>query len=174
MRAPAIALVALGATFLLSPAGAEPPSPGAGRYELQPAEGGFVRLDRETGATAFCAAKGDGYACSPAADAGSSHDKTFLEKAPPDGDAVARLEARVAALEAQIKTLSRPVPGLPPVPPLPPETATPKDPRAGELPSDDQIDRFANMVERMVRRLKKLGEDLAKDDPAPPSDSGRL
>lgn len=123
-----------GAVRAQSPAAAE-------RYELKPVEGGFLRLDRETGLTALCKPSGDGYACRPSAEGKSA-----------DAAMIAALEARVAALEAKVKVLSGD-----------PAVGKPADPTLG-LPSDEQVDRVAGFLERALKRLKKIAEEAQKDD----------
>lgn len=133
------------------PAGAE--TPRADRFEMKPVDGGFLRLDRDTGATAFCSAAGDGYACRPASEGGAGSQAE-----------IKRLEARVAALEEQVRTLGA---GLPPVPALPKDGPVPKDEQQSlNLPTDKQIDDLASFFERAVRRMKKLAAELEKDAPA--------
>lgn len=61
------------------------------RYTLEKAEGGFVRLDRQTGAIALCKEADGSLTCRMAAD----------ERAAYDAD-LARLEKRVEALEAKL------------------------------------------------------------------------
>ena len=39
-----------------------------GRYNMQPADGGILRLDTETGAMSMCAKRGSGYSCEPVHD----------------------------------------------------------------------------------------------------------
>lgn len=145
-----IGAVALSAS-LGGPAGAE--TLRADRFEMKPVDGGFLRLDRDTGATAFCSASADGYACTPAGEdrAGSQAEIT-------------RLEARVATLEEQVRTLGA---GLPPTPALPKDGSAPKDEQQSlNLPTDKQIDDLASFFERAVRRMKKLATELEKDAPA--------
>lgn len=61
------------------------------RYSLERSEGGFVRLDRQTGAVTLCTEADGALTCRMAAD----------ERAAYDAD-LARLEKRVEALESQI------------------------------------------------------------------------
>ena len=70
-------LLALGAAAVLAgpvfvgPAPAETPptsAPDAGRYSMTPADGGFLRLDKATGAVAFCTAKDGLSLCRAGAD----------------------------------------------------------------------------------------------------------
>lgn len=65
--------------------------PVAGRYQLQPVEGGVVRLDTATGAMALCKAGAGALDCAPVA---------------PQAD-VASLSARVAALEREVSALKK-------------------------------------------------------------------
>ena len=46
--------------------------PRPGRYTMTPADGGFVRLDTETGSMALCAKRGDQWSCDPMPDAQAS------------------------------------------------------------------------------------------------------
>jgi hypothetical protein len=107
-----------------------------------------MRLDRQTGATAFCKPSGEGYACRPTDEAPGA-----------EGGEIARLKDRVAALEAKI---AGPAPG----------EAVPKPgSRSSEegvlrLPSQEEVDRVAGFLERTMRRFKKFAEDLQRDDEA--------
>lgn len=65
--------------------------PSADRYSLEKSEGGFVRLDRQTGAVALCTEAQGTLTCRMAAD----------ERAAYDAD-LGRLEQRVEVLEKQI------------------------------------------------------------------------
>lgn len=139
------------------PAGAD--TPRIDRYALTPADGGFLRLDRETGATAFCATAGDGYACRP----------TKEEKALGSGGREGRLEARVAELEAKVKRLED---GLPPQPSAKDGPLT-RDDQTLRLPTDEEIDKIAGFFERAMKRMQRFAESLARD-PAPEPDQQRL
>ncbi|MGA0534000.1 hypothetical protein [Hansschlegelia sp. KR7-227] len=149
MRALFVAALAFSAA-MTAPARADPPA--KDRYELTPGEGGFMRRDRETGATSFCAPSADGYACGPTAEAAKA-----------GGDAIARLEKRVAALEAKLAATP-----LPAVPPLPKE-----EPRL-QTPTDAEIDKLADFIERAARRLKRFAEEMQKEEPPAAPDRQRL
>src|SRR5689334_20249159 len=45
---------------------------GSGRFTIAPTDGGFLRLDRQTGAVAICAKKADEWACRPVDDKAES------------------------------------------------------------------------------------------------------
>lgn len=132
MRAPMIA------AFALLAAG---PALAADHYEFRAAEGGFLRLDRGTGAASFCSASGDGYACRPATG-------TELLGASPASE----IEKRVAAMEERLRKLE----GAPPRA----QGAT------AEAPTDEQIDRAAGFVRKALKRLKELAEEIQRDDEA--------
>jgi hypothetical protein len=136
------AAAAIGGAAIVSSAWAEPPA--AERYELKPVDGGFLRLDRQTGLTSLCAPAGDGYACRPAAEGGSA-----------DAAMVAQLEKRVAELEAKVRALSADRPSSL-------KSGAPRDPTL-DLPTDEQVDRVASFLERAMRRFKKLATDVERD-----------
>lgn len=68
--------------------------PVAGRYQLQPVEGGVVRLDTATGQMTMCRAGAGALDCTEAASGGGAM-------------AVAALKARVDALERQVAALRK-------------------------------------------------------------------
>ncbi|RXF68456.1 hypothetical protein [Hansschlegelia zhihuaiae] len=136
------AAAAIGGAAIVSSAWAEPPP--ADRYELKQVDGGFLRLDRQTGMTSLCAPAGDGYACRPTAEGGSA-----------DAAMVAQLEKRVAELEARVKALS-------PDRSASLKGAVPRDPTL-DLPTDEQVDRVASFLERATRRFKKLATEMQRE-----------
>lgn len=132
------ALVILGAFV----AKAEPP-PSGQRYEMKQVEDGFLRVDRESGLTAFCKPSGEGYACRPTDESRSA-----------DAAMVAQLEQRVAALEAKVAMLTAEKKSL---------KDDARDPTL-DLPTDDQVDRVAGFLERTLRRFKRLADDVRTED----------
>ena len=56
------------AGLLATSALAENPAPDAGRFSMTPAQGGFLRLDKETGAVAFCTVTDSASICRASAD----------------------------------------------------------------------------------------------------------
>lgn len=88
-----------GAAALAFPARAEEPAPApsdAGRFQMTPAEGGFLRLDKQTGMVSFCTVKDGLSVCRASAD-----ERSALEAE------IARLAQENAELKAKLK-------GLPP------------------------------------------------------------
>jgi len=53
---------------LIGSAVAETPTDTSGRFTMSPAEGGFLRLDKQTGAVAMCAHTGNTWACTSVED----------------------------------------------------------------------------------------------------------
>jgi len=125
-------IAAIVSTALAPPARAETAAPtaplavDAGRYAMTPADGGFIRLDKETGAVAFCTVK-DGMALCRA---GSSETSAL------DAEIV-RLRKENAELRAQLAA-----PGV-------------AAPRAG-VPSEQELDRALSFTERFMRRILKI------------------
>ncbi len=119
-------------------AAAEAPStetPNSGdRYAITPKDDGFLRLDRQTGAVAFCAMEKGVPACRLAAD-----ERAALE------DEIARLRRENADLKAA-KAGSPPPPGVSP------------------LPKEEEFERALSLTERFFRRIIRLFKEEAPGD----------
>ena len=83
------------ALALTGAAATETPADPNGRYTMSPVDGGFLRLDKQTGAVAMCAHSGGDWACNPVRDSATA--------AP--SDEVSKLEDENKALKARIKAL---------------------------------------------------------------------
>ena len=137
-------LVALGgflcvASSLATPTGAAnqaPPARDQGRYAMTPAEGGFLRLDTETGSVSFCSAKDGQSMCRAGV------------------DEIAGLEAEVARLRQENAELKSKLSGAP--------AAQPKD--SSGLPSEEEFDRTLSYAERFLRRIMKILREEAPDN----------
>jgi hypothetical protein len=157
------------AAFSVSLAGTAAAAPGDddGRYTLTPTDGGFVRLDRQTGAMSFCT-KADAWTCSPMVDS-VDHLKTEVE----------RLETENKALKTDKKNLEEMLgmaePGKPAQgsaeksSPLPgPGGPTGSMPVPTEKDVDKVFDYFEGMVKKLRERLKRLEkEEPSQADPKP-------
>jgi hypothetical protein len=123
------------ALMLAGPAAAE------GRYVLKDVEGGFIRLDTETGAVSHCSVRNETWRCEPVADAHAA-----LQ------DEINRLAQENAALEQQLAELEDGEPGRAPT---------------LELPSDEDLDRVFGIFERFMQRFfdfaRGLNEDTGKE-----------
>ena len=60
------------ALALTGAAAAETPADPNGRYTMSPVDGGFLRLDKQTGAVAMCAHSGGDWACNPVRDSAAA------------------------------------------------------------------------------------------------------
>ncbi|MEW5965349.1 MAG: hypothetical protein AB1749_17560 [Pseudomonadota bacterium] len=120
----------------------------AGRYRMSPTDGGFVRLDTQTGAMALCAKRDQGWSCTAMADDQASQRQR-----------IETLEAENKALRDEIKRLEEVLgvgeskPGTGAAPPAPPGGAF-------KLPSEEDIDKGFDYLDRMLKkfrdRMKKL------------------
>ncbi|WP_051231145.1 hypothetical protein [Kaistia adipata] len=129
--------------------------PRAGRYTMVPAEGGFVRLDTETGAVSHCrrgdAVSGGVWQCAAIPEAVIA--KPQAEEKGADDNAVLRRE--VADLRARIKAIER-------------RTAMAAAPPASGS-GDPELDRAMNFSEELMRRFFGLVRELKQD-----ADQGRI
>lgn len=135
IRMAAPALLALAMTLPAAAQVREVP----GRYTMQPVEGGFLRLDTQTGAVAMCRpGAGGSVSCQPSqADQGIPSD-------------VARLRAENLELKAEVKRLEE-IAGLsgrggPQLNAQPPEKL--------HLPTEQDVDQALDYVERMYKKFR--------------------
>lgn len=158
----AVAFSALLATLFARsslPASAASPSDDlAGRYSMSPAEGGFVRLDRQSGAMTFCTKSDSAWNCTPMGDPQQS---TTGE--------IDRLEAENKNLKADKKHLEEMLGMADPTKPA--ETnpdgslAAPRAPMP--IPSEQDVDKvfdyFEGMMKKFRERMKKLDDTPGKE-----------
>ena len=128
------------------------PDNGNGRYTMSPVDGGFMRLDKETGAVALCARTSGQWLCDPIED-----------RSKPSQD-LSKIEAENQVLKDRIKSLEQSI-----------ETGTlPNGPPGSkaQLPTEEEVDKALDYMERMFKkfrdRLQKL--EPAPGSPAPPAD----
>lgn len=136
-----------------------------GRFTMTPTDGGFVRLDTQSGAMSLCAGKDGEWSCRAMPD-----DQKALQ------DRIARLEDENRALKEENRRLEdvlglnadkpkadggpldAPKDGGPPVPP----------PQKLPLPSEKDVDKAFDYVEGLLKkfreRLKKLEQDEKPKD----------
>ncbi|MCD2174598.1 hypothetical protein [Rhizobium sp. C4] len=106
----------------------------AGRYQLQPVEGGVVRLDTATGEMTLCKSDAGKLTCAAAA-------ATPAASAPAASD-IAALKARVDALERQVASGSK----------------------GADLPTDAEVDRSLSIMEKFMRRFMGIAKDLDQEN----------
>lgn len=133
---PLIALLGVAGTV---PSWAEPPADPKARYSMSPVDGGFLRLDTETGAVALCVKKDAAWACEPVKDGTTGA-----------GD----LEAENKALKDRVKALEE-AKGT-----SPPATGNeyPTEPPGGsvsQLPTEEEVDKAFDYIEGMYKKLRE-------------------
>lgn len=119
-----------------------------GRYAMTPTEGGFLRLDTQTGAVAYCSRRDADWTCAPAAD-----DAQRLRE---END---KLRNRTAELEAEVKRQDELL-GL-----------RDKEGKSAErpggpgmqLPTEQDVDKAMDYVTRMLRKFREKLKEL--EDP---------
>lgn len=117
-----------------APAASEPE-----RYSMTPTEGGFLRLDRQTGSVSLCTVEKGRALCRAGAD----------EKA--------ALETEISRLSRENAELRSALSGVPA-----------GRPRASPgLPSEEEFERTLSMTERFLRRLLKVFREEMPADQAP-------
>lgn len=124
-------------------------TPQAGRYTMTPAEGGFVRLDTETGAMALCARKDSQWSCEAMPDDQQSQRRD-----------IERLEAENKALKDEIRRMEE-VMGL--GDPKPGESGPQgaERPKGGlGLPSEQDVDKAFDYVQRMLKKFQEKMREL--------------
>lgn len=133
LAVPALALAGLGA---VSAAAQER----SGRYTMSPIDGGFVRLDTETGAMSTCSRRDSKWICEPMGDEGQS------------------LRAELDRLRAENRRLE----ALAGIPPTPGEVDPPG--KRLELPSEEDVDKAFDYVERLFRKFRDRIKQFEKED----------
>jgi hypothetical protein len=107
-----------------------------GRYVLKDVEGGFIRLDTETGAVSHCSVRNETWRCEPVADA-----QAALQ------DEINRLAREKAELELRLAELDDGWTRAPSI----------------ELPSEEDLDRVFGVFEKFMQRFIDFARGLNKD-----------
>ena len=122
-----------------------------GRFTMQPIEGGFLRLDTQTGAVSTCRARAENLVlCQPA-----QEEQQGLAKE------IARLRAENVELKAEVKRLQE-IAGAQPAPP----TAGPPAEKF-QLPSEEDVDSALDYLERMFKKFRDRLRNLEEDGKKP-------
>ena len=134
-----------------SAAAADTADNSAGRFTMSPVDGGFLRLDKQTGAVAMCARTGTTWGCTPVEDHTPAAAATELSKLEQENK---DLKDRVKALEETLETK----PSL-------------NGPPGGkvQLPTDQEVDQALGYLERVYKKVRDRMKDL--DKPLPPEDA---
>jgi hypothetical protein len=119
------------------------PDTEGGRYVLEKAGSGFIRLDRQTGAVSRCLEKSGSWSCESIDDNRS--------------DDLAGLKAEINRLERQNDELKKRIADL---------EKRPGDSAGGpriELPSQQDMDRFMALVESWMRKFVDFARSLGQE-----------
>ena len=119
------------------------------RFTFNRADDGYLRLDGRTGQVSICTRRPVGWACQAVPD-----ERVALEAE------IARLQGENAALKKDFIARNLPLPGLvKPEQPAPPKA---EEPRV-LLPSDAELNKVMNFMEKVWRRLVEMIVTLQKD-----------
>lgn len=108
----------------------------AQRYTIEKTDKGYVRMDTQTGEVSVCEESGTQLVCRVAPD-----ERKALQ------DEIARLDDKVASIEERLGTL---------------EKSTIVNPGA-ILPSDEELNRSFDTMEKLMRRFMTIMKDSGKD-----------
>jgi hypothetical protein len=110
---------------------------GTGRFQLEKAGDGFIRLDRETGQVSLCTSHAGTWSCNNVA-----------ESAPPADAALPQsIDDRLTAIEQRLSALEeRP---------------------SVSLPSDQDVNRALDIFGRFMDRFKDFARDLQSEETTP-------
>ncbi|MGD9915390.1 MAG: hypothetical protein AB7S80_15015 [Rhizobiaceae bacterium] len=108
----------------------------AQRYTIEKTDKGYVRMDTQTGEVSVCEESGTQLVCRVAAD----ERKALQEE-------IDRLYGKVVSIEERLATL---------------EKSTILNP-GGLLPSDEELDRSLDTMEKLMRRFMTIMKDSGKD-----------
>ena len=144
----------LGGLAMLAAAPAWAAADQAGRYTMSPAEGGVVRLDRETGEMSFCSGTEGNWSCKAMPET-----ETALKKR------IEELEAEKRALEAERRLRDAPGPSAkaPDAGEPPAADAVPPPPGDLPIPNERDVDKLFDYVEGMVKKFKERIERLERE-----------
>ena len=138
MRTAAAAILVLAA--LAAPSMAQAPDSENGRYSFKDIDSGVLRLDSRTGAVSVCAKRASGWACEAVPD-----ERAALETE------IVRLQRELGTLKKDMLARGLPLPGG--VATLPPTTQQRELNLRVPLPSDAELDRAMNALEKVWKRL---------------------
>jgi hypothetical protein len=125
------------------------------RFTMSQADGGFLRLDKKTGAVAMCFHTGNTWTCAPVQDQTTRAAPDELSRLEQENR---KLKDRVKELEEALETAKSP----------PPEGAS-----GGkiDLPTDEQVDQALDHLQRVYKKIRDHMKDL--DKPSPPAGSAQ-
>lgn len=153
----------LAVTLMAAPlaASAEKADDGA-RFTMSPVEGGFVRLDKQSGAMSMCKKSDEGWACEPMNDSQADMRKELDKLKAANSD----LKNEIRRME-EVFGLNGKAPDADSGGPGPQAGGPPAKPF--KLPSEKDVDQAIDYLEGMIRKFRERFEDFGdKTDPNRP------
>ena len=144
----ALALSVLGASAAIGWAQAPLPAGSPGRFTMQPADGGILRMDTQTGALSMCRQVSGTWSCAMLPD-----DKAAAT------EEIERLKSENTELKSAIKRLEE-LAGVP----AGPDAGTGKRQSGIQLPSEEELDKAMSYVQRMIKKFKDKIRELEGPD----------
>lgn len=129
---------------------AQGPDSENGRYAFKDVDSGLLRLDSRTGAVSLCAKRASGWACEAVPD-----ERAALETE------IARLQRELGTLKQDMLARGLPLPGG--VATLPPTERQREWNLRVPLPSDAELDRAMNALEKVWKRLIDMVQRTPSD-----------
>jgi hypothetical protein len=133
-----------------------------GRYVMSPIEGGFARLDTETGLMSVCKGKADNFKCEVAPDSTASAQK----EAEKNTAEAKELRAEIKRLEELLGLGDKPGGDKPAADGKQAEEQRPGSRPGGpgfKLPSEAEVDQAFDYIEKMVKKFKSKLKQLEGD-----------
>lgn len=130
----------------------------SGRYTMSPADGGVIRLDRETGAMAFCSGKEGSWSCKDMPETESALKKRVEELEGEKRALEAEKQLRDGAPPTTGPSTKAPAPGEPPS-----ANAVPSPPGDLPVPNEQDVDKLFDYVEGMMKKFKERMDRLEKE-----------
>ena len=147
------------ALALTGTAAADTPDEANGRYTMSPVDGGFLRLDKQTGAVAMCARSGGDWACKPVEDrtGDSALERAVETRRREQGSQGARQGARGEPRERQAAAE---------------RGSACRGPPGGkvQLPTEEEVDQALDYLEHVYKKVRDRIKEL--DKPLPPAGDG--
>jgi hypothetical protein len=155
------ALASAGGALAQDKAAAEKP----GRFVMSPIDGGFARLDTETGLMSICKGTAANFKCELAPDTTTSAQKD-AEKTTAEAK---ELRAEIKRLEEMLGLGDKPAAGNKQAEEQRPGTRPGGPGGSGfKLPTEAEVDEALNYIERMVKKFKSRLKDLESDGKGDP------
>ena len=123
------------------------PAGSPGRFTMQPADGGILRLDTQTGALSMCHKASGGWSC-----------EMLPDDRKASTDELARLKAENDELKSAVKRLEE-MAGMPDAQ----KPGAEKRQSGIQLPTEEDVDKAMSYVQRMLKKFKDKLKEL--EDP---------